>query len=392
MDNGDRSGQDDEPGRDTGPAADGEDGDGPTEDEFTRDEYTQEGCTPDEYTQEGCTPDEYTRDECTPDEYTRDECTPDEYTQDASTCDGNGTETEDSESHRDRGHDSRSESEERRRVAVKDSARDDPSGSGQGNATTDNGVLYRFRNDMDGPLMWLREMLSSVAIVLLIGLLLFGVSGVWPPMVAVESGSMEPNMQVGDLVFVTEPGRLAPDAAPDEVGVVTHAVGERVDYRTFGSYGSVVIYRPPRRTASPIIHRAMFRVEAGENWYDRADDQYHSAADCGELTHCPAPHDGFITLGDNNGQYDQASGLAAPVKAEWVTGVARVRVPYLGYVRLIATGQAELRDVVATTGPIRTDRASARWVDGESGFGGSSVDHDTGPAVSGGGGAAVAAR
>ena len=211
------------------------------------------------------------------------------------------------------------------------------------------GIAYRFRHDNEGALMWIREMLSSVAIVLVIGLILFGVSGVWPPMVAVESGSMEPNMEVGDLVFVTEPGRLAPDAANNDVGVVTYEDGRAADYRTFGSYGSVVIYRPPGRTASPIIHRAMFRVEEGENWYDRADGEYHSAAGCAELRHCPAPHDGFITLGDNNGAYDQANGLAPPIRAEWVTGVARVRVPYLGYVRLIASGQAELSDVLATT-------------------------------------------
>ncbi|WP_435100539.1 S26 family signal peptidase [Halorubrum sp. N11] len=219
---------------------------------------------------------------------------------------------------------------------------------------SDEGLLYRFRHDREGLLMWIREMLSSVAIVLVIGLILFGVSGVWPPMVAVESGSMEPNMKVGDLVFVTEPGRLAPDAADNDIGVVTHEVGEAVDYRTFGSYGSVVIYRPPGRTASPIIHRAMFHVEEGENWYDRADDRYHSAASCGDLTHCPAPHDGFITLGDNNGNYDQASGLAAPVRSDWVKGVARVRIPYLGYVRLIATGQAELGDVLATKVVVQT--------------------------------------
>lgn len=229
---------------------------------------------------------------------------------------------------------------------------------------SDEGIVYRFRHDREGPLMWIREMLSSVAIVLVIGLILFGVSGVWPPMVAVESGSMEPNMEVGDLVFVTEPGRLAPDAADNEVGVVTHEVGESVDYRTFGSYGSVVIYRPPGRAASPIIHRAMFHVEEGENWYDRADDEYHNAADCGDLTNCPAPHDGFITLGDNNGAYDQANGLAAPVKADWVTGVARVRVPYLGYVRLIATGQAEPGDVLATTVAVRAGNVGAEGVVG----------------------------
>jgi signal peptidase len=194
--------------------------------------------------------------------------------------------------------------------------------------------------------MWIREILSSVAIVLAVGLILFGVSGVWPPMVAVESGSMEPNMEVGDLVFVTEPGRLAPDAADNGVGVVTYDVGERVDYRTFGSYGSVVIYQPPGRTASPIIHRAMFHVEAGENWYDRADSAYHNAESCNDLRNCPAPHDGYITLGDNNGVYDQARGIAEPVKREWVTGVARVRVPYLGYVRLVATGKLEPREAI----------------------------------------------
>ncbi|TKX76147.1 S26 family signal peptidase [Halorubrum sp. GN11_10-6_MGM] len=224
------------------------------------------------------------------------------------------------------------------------SASTDPSATG-----ADESLLYRFRHDRDGVLMWIREMLSSVAVVLLVGLLLFGVSGVWPPMVAVESGSMEPNMRVGDLVFVTEPGRLAPDAAENGVGVVTHEVGQEVDYRTFGSYGSVMIYSPPDRAGSPIIHRAMFHVNEGENWYDRADAEYHNAVDCGSLANCPAPHDGYITLGDNNGAYDQASGLSPPVRAEWVNGVARARVPFLGYIRLIATGQVELNEAITRT-------------------------------------------
>jgi signal peptidase len=52
------------------------------------------------------------------------------------------------------------------------------------------------------------------------------------------------------------------------------------------------------------------------------------------LQHCPAPYDGFITKGDANPQYDQVSGIAAPVQERDIAGVARVRVPYLGYVRL----------------------------------------------------------
>ena len=237
---------------------------------------------------------------------------------------------------------------------VLETAPDDSDPGGKARATKpersgeDRGPFYRFRHDMEGPFMWVRELLSSVAIVLLIGLVLFAVSGVWPPMVAVESASMEPNMKTGDLVFVTEPGRLAPDVADNDLGVVTHEAGAESDYRTFSDYGSVVIYQPPGRQASPIIHRAMFHVENGENWYDRADDRYHNADDCAELRNCPAPNAGFITLGDNNRQYDQANGLAEPVAAEWVTGVARVRVPYLGYVRLITTGQAEVSDVLGT--------------------------------------------
>ena len=181
---------------------------------------------------------------------------------------------------------------------IDDDPIDDEPTTGTGVDDGDPGLFYRFRHDMEGPLMWLREMLSSVAIVLLIGAILFAVSGVWPPMVAVESPSMEPNMNTGDLVFVTEPGRLAPDVSDNEIGVVTHEAGEESGYRTFGDYGSVVIYQPPGRQASPIIHRAMFHVEEGENWYDRADDRYHNADGCAELRNCPAPHAGFVTLGD----------------------------------------------------------------------------------------------
>ncbi|WP_430503437.1 S26 family signal peptidase [Haloparvum sp. PAK95] len=205
---------------------------------------------------------------------------------------------------------------------------------------TRKGPVRRFLTAKRGPLMWIREMLSSAAVVLAIGLVLFAVSGVWPPMVAVESGSMEPNMEKGDLIFVTEPGRFAPDAATNQAGVVTYQQGQEADYSTFGNPGSVVVYQQPGRVGSPIIHRARFHVEAGENWYDRANKDHIRADDCQELTNCPAPHAGFITKGDANGQYDQANGIAPPVKAEWVTGVARVRIPYLGWVRLIATGQA----------------------------------------------------
>ncbi|MFD1685117.1 S26 family signal peptidase [Halobellus litoreus] len=205
-------------------------------------------------------------------------------------------------------------------------------------ADRDASFLTRFRTARSGPLLFIRETLYSALAVVAVGLLLFAISGVWPPMVAVESGSMEPEMSRGDLIFVTEPQRFTPDYAYGDTGVVTVDIGSEEGYRSFGGNGSVVIYDPPSRAGSPIIHRAHFHVEEGENWYDRANTDYMNANDCSQLSNCPAPHDGFITKGDANARYDQASNIAGPVRPEWIRGTARIRIPYLGYVRLKLAG------------------------------------------------------
>ncbi|MFC4359814.1 S26 family signal peptidase [Halobium salinum] len=209
-----------------------------------------------------------------------------------------------------------------------------------------------------GPLLFVRETLTSVAAVAAIGLILFTVSGVWPPMVAVESGSMQPHMERGDLIFITEPGRFSPDAAHEDTGVVTYADGREAGYRSFGDYGSVVIYDDPSSFGPPIIHRARFWVDDGENWYEKANQSYIRADNCEELANCPAPHAGFVTKGDNNARYDQANGIAAPVRPSWVDGVARVRIPFLGCIRLglgenscLSPGST-VRDVSAPTGVV----------------------------------------
>ena len=205
-------------------------------------------------------------------------------------------------------------------------------------ADRDVSFLTRFRTAQSGPLLFVRETLYSALTVAAVGFLLFAISGVWPPMVAVESGSMEPEMSRGDLIFVTEPERFTPDYAYGDTGVVTVEIGSEEGYRSFGGNGSVVIYHPPDRIGSPIIHRAHFYVEEGENWYDRANPAHMNANDCSQLSNCPAPHDGFITKGDANARYDQASNIAGPVRSEWIRGTARIRIPYLGYVRLKLAG------------------------------------------------------
>jgi len=140
--------------------------------------------------------------------------------------------------------------------------------------------------------------------------------GMWTPMVAVESGSMEPHMQVGDIIFIEN---------IDRTDVITNHLSNE-DYVSFEENGDVILYRPyGREDATPIIHRAMYYVEAGEPMWEG-----------GPL----APCSGYITKGDNtktNKHFDQQGDISyhVPVKEEWVIGVARYRIPYIGYFRLV---------------------------------------------------------
>ncbi|MFB6196999.1 MAG: S26 family signal peptidase [Halobacteriaceae archaeon] len=203
--------------------------------------------------------------------------------------------------------------------------------------------------DADHPgVVFVREALSSAIVVLLIGLILFAASGVWPPLVAVRSGSMEPNLHRGDLVFIMDENRLVPGPAIE--GVVTYQMGKEIDYQTFGDYGNVIIFDPPTRRGPPIIHRARMYVQKGENWVKRARSEFLYSRGCDEVPYCPAPYAGFITKGDNNPTYDQTSpGLHIPiVKPSWITGTAEFHVPYLGYVRLIVSEFATSSRMIGT--------------------------------------------
>ncbi|WP_435077607.1 S26 family signal peptidase [Halococcus sp. AFM35] len=234
-----------------------------------------------------------------------------------------------------------------------DRANDDGSERGE------SGPLARarwFMNTDEEWVVFVREVLSSLAVVAVVGLVLFAVSGLWPPMVAIESSSMAPNMERGDLVFLMEEHRFAGGAAYNGTGVVPYQAGAAAGYSEFNKYGDVIVYQPDGDEGeTPIIHRARFWVNASENWYDEANEEYLGGADnCEELANCPAPHGGFITKGDNNGLYDQVDtgdgAISSPVKPEWVTGTAEFKIPWLGRIRLLF-GMTDPTVAVSTTGP-----------------------------------------
>ena len=177
-----------------------------------------------------------------------------------------------------------------------------------------------------------KSLMEAVLIVGLIIVVAYALTGTWHIGYAVESGSMVPNMQVGDLIFVQSPHRTH---------IITYEEGMQCNYKSFNNYGDVIIYRPDGfSSVTPIIHRAMYWVNKGDKMPDGR----------------PAPHAGYITKGDNNSAYDQQC-LAVrvsdgrwvriePVKPEWVIAVARVRVPYLGYPSLILKKPALIKEML----------------------------------------------
>lgn len=164
-----------------------------------------------------------------------------------------------------------------------------------------------------------KDLLSVAAVLLAFTLLSHLIFGMWTPMVAVESGSMEPHMYRGDIIFIKN---------IDRVNLVTseEAMNGNSSHMSFGGGGDVILYYPyGQKGVTPIIHRAMYHVSAGEPMWQN-----------GPL----APYDGYITKGDNpetNKYYDQMSSISynMPVKDEWIIGVAKYRIPYAGYLRLL---------------------------------------------------------
>lgn len=198
-------------------------------------------------------------------------------------------------------------------------------------------------------------------------------------MVSVDSDSMSPNLNIGDLVVVENTSKN---------NIIAWDEAEQTGYKSFNLPGDVILYRPYGKAiltrhdqwqallgnspgnekATPIIHRALRYVNAGEPmWQDGP----------------AAPFSGYITKGDHNEVIDQMAGglreedasylnmhrsdlmdvgsgiyldkktgllifgtkngtyvgegisLLTPVKEEWVIGVARARIPLVGYVRLL---------------------------------------------------------
>ena len=161
---------------------------------------------------------------------------------------------------------------------------------------------------------FLKAVLPALLLLATAIVVLYNYSDTWPPIASVTSESMVPHLQKGDMVLIQ---------SPEKANVTTVHLGLFAGYRSFGDYGDVIMYRPMGlANVSPVIHRAMY-------WVNQSSPMWYLGP--------PAPHSGFMTLGDaNNGSYDQYPDGACPgepVEEAWIIGVAKYRVPYLGDIR-----------------------------------------------------------
>ncbi|MDO9537656.1 MAG: S26 family signal peptidase [Thermoplasmata archaeon] len=231
-----------------------------------------------------------------------------------------------------------------------------------------------------------KDILIAFVFVCIIMLALFAYCGIWPPMVVVESGSMQRHndtsvigvIDTGDMVFVKKVNGV------DDV--VTYVDGEATGYSKYGNYGDVIIYRPNGMTEEidgsaviPIIHRPVVWIDINTSKvspmangidFDNYTFDIPSLGLYGTtenillsdygfwnqevlinlgmsngllkyyLNANKVPHGGYITMGDHNvPSYDQPYyGRYEPVLPEWIVGKAIGEIPWFGLVKLKVTG------------------------------------------------------
>lgn len=226
-----------------------------------------------------------------------------------------------------------------------------------------------------------RNLLRDVAIAFLLVAIviaaLFAFTRVWPPMVVVESASMQHSaaesfigvIDTGDIVLV--------QSAPRRQDVITYVEGRSGSsgFSTYSDYGDVIIFAPDgNRGAIPLIHRALLALEwnetaggfdiptlldleRGTDWDSNKPEPFGlGSGDHVELRNityrnltvriqmgnyvtravsqtCPENFCGFITMGDNNNGPDRYL-----TRLDWIHGRARGEVPWFGLLKLVVGG------------------------------------------------------
>jgi signal peptidase len=241
------------------------------------------------------------------------------------------------------------------------------------------------RNWVKSALLVLRDVGIALLVVLLVFVALWAYSGVWPPIVVVESSSMQHDdfassvgvIDTGDLVIVQNTNSIKE--------VEPYVQSQCSGHATYGDEGDVIIYNEMGGGDKPIIHRALIWLEfntttnnsfdvpglecdkwvSGVNWEGEnrngsqpnvilqeprninftltltLDSAYRNRNVTlnlenliGDMVKDDDWNDGgFIAMGDNNDHPD-----GSLIKHEWIIGKARGELPWFGLIKLSVSG------------------------------------------------------
>lgn len=265
----------------------------------------------------------------------------------------------------------------------------------------------------------LKDVAISGAIVGGLLLVLYLFSGVWPPMVVIESSSMMHGadsqlgvIDTGDLTLVQK--------VQDRGDIITYIeatcrTNPNYGFKEYGDFGNVIVYRKNGKAETPVIHRAIAWIEYNasasdpsrrffrgdipdigvynvseyyvnvtsyrpENYLRQERMLIQISAIFTATTTSPVPHSGFVTKGDHNIPYVdqwvlylQGGVRVEPVKLDWIVGKAQGELPWFGIFKLWITGHdsrafppSSVRSLIITiiilvVVPIVMDYVVARW-------------------------------
>ena len=221
---------------------------------------------------------------------------------------------------------------------------------------------------------WMREAVLAGGLIATLITVLVLMTGSWPPMVVIESNSMQhdENGEIGSI----DAGDLVLVMSDDRNNIITFAEateegGVYENYESHGMPGDVIIYQKNGGTDTPVIHRALLEVVANESggwdapgttlrnvetitWTFDIQCPYHGGEYDLKVENWDPVHEGFLTKGDNNdcmidqpaaNAQNQGPGLSGTnsdgsvgpvqtVKGEWVVGVAGAEIPWVGAIKL----------------------------------------------------------
>lgn len=200
-------------------------------------------------------------------------------------------------------------------------------------------------------------------------------SGLDSPLSVIMSRSMQHDndhsslgvIDTGDVMVIEQYSK-----AKSEGRVQSYVEGTQTGFKTFGDYGSVIIYERSN-DSNPVIHRAIVWLDYNGNgtWSAPSLKDYHGQwscykngsyitnpdALCGTLTFIDVTQSrktvsinldnldktsGYLTMGDNpesNRYFDQLSlsQVTAPIGADRIRSVAIMEIPWMGVIKVFMT-------------------------------------------------------